>query len=336
VKEFMEHTFARSVSTAERCHRLLGTLDREDVLGIAIVADPDAMASAMALKRIFWRKVRHVEIFHVNPIRRADNLAFVRLLKVGMRPWSRARSTPVTRWAILDSQPDHHEAFAGREFDIIIDHHPPPKQMRARYVDIREDYGANATIMTEYLRALKVRPSSTLATALFYGIKTDTDNFVRDALANDVNAFRYLYRFANMNTVKKIESSEITRHTLDSYRTAMERLVLVRDIAFVHMGEIQETDTLVLIADFFMKMAEASWSIVSGIYKDKLVVILRNAGIRGDAGKAAKRLFGAWGGQAGGHRAAARAEVPLENLPRAKATDEDVGRIILRRLKTAR
>jgi nanoRNase/pAp phosphatase (c-di-AMP/oligoRNAs hydrolase) len=167
--------------------------------------------------------------------------------------------------------------------------------------------------MTEYLRAAKIRPSPKLATALFYGIKTDTDNFVRESLPNDINAFRYLYKFTNMNIIKKIESSEITKQTLANYRIAMERLTFLKDIAFIHMGEVGNPDTLVIIADFFLKMAEISWCVVSGICEDRLVIIFRNAGFRLDAGKMAQKLFGKWG-SAGGHKSAARAEIPLDEI----------------------
>jgi nanoRNase/pAp phosphatase (c-di-AMP/oligoRNAs hydrolase) len=180
-------------------------------------------------------------------------------------------------------------------------------------VDIREDYGANASIMAEYLRAARVKPSPRLATALFYGIKTDTDNFVRQTTAHDINAFRYLYQFVNMHIVKKIEFSEITRETLASFRLAMENLVFVRDIALIHMGKVNDPDILVIIADFFLRLGEASWCIVSGVHAHRLIIIFRNVGFRRDAGKLAQKLFGEWG-SAGGHRSAARAEIPVAKL----------------------
>jgi nanoRNase/pAp phosphatase (c-di-AMP/oligoRNAs hydrolase) len=55
------------------------------------------------------------------------------------------------------------------------------------------------------------------------------------------------------------------------------------------------------------------WSIVSGLYDRNLVVILRNDGLRKDAGNVAQKSFAA-AGSAGGHKSSARAEIPLENL----------------------
>ncbi len=328
----MDHPFPKSTTVAEKCKRLLEVVVPEDTLAILINADPDAMASALALKRFFWRKVRQAVIYHINPIQRGDNLAFVKLLKIDQRLIKYMRPTKFTKWAIIDSQPHHHEDFLNKQFDIIIDHHPLGPLSKGHFVDIKENYGAASTIMTEYLRAAKIRPSPKLATALFYGIKTDTDNFVRASLPNDINAFRYLYEFTNMNLIKKIESSEITQDTLASFRIAMKRLTFLRHIAFIHMGEVDNPDILVIIADFFLKMAEATWCVVSGIWDQKLIIILRNAGFRLDAGKMAQKLFGQLG-SAGGHKDAARAEIPLEAIREAIKGRSDVGEFVLKSIK---
>jgi nanoRNase/pAp phosphatase (c-di-AMP/oligoRNAs hydrolase) len=328
----MEHPFPKSTSSTEKYKRLLEVVIPEDTLAIIINADPDSMASAMALKRLFWRKVKKAYIYHVNTIKRADNLALIKLLKIKQQHIRNVNSTDITRWAILDSQPSHYEQLAKFQFDIIIDHHPLVSGSVGRFVDIKEDCGANSTIMTEYLRAAKIKPSPRLATALFYGIKTDTDNFARPTAPNDINAFRYLYPFANTNMIKKIESSEMTRKSLNSMRMALENLVFVKDKAVIHMGKVNDPDILVIIADFFLKMAEATWCIVSGVYGQKLIVIFRNAGFRLDAGKTAKKLFGKWG-SAGGHSSAARAEVPVQEISPENKEPLELKQFILSKVK---
>ncbi len=327
-EHLMDHPFARSTPTVERVKRLLDVVSTEDVVAILINADPDSMASAMALKRLFWRKVKKISVYHINPIRRADNLAFVKHLKIDQQPIRQLSPSRFTKFAIVDSQPHHNEQFAQHQFDIIIDHHPVGPDIKAQFVDIRAEYGANCTIMTEYLRAAKIKPSPRLATALFFGIKTDTDNFVRESLANDVNAFRYLYQFTNMNIIKKIESSEMTRKTLASFQLAMEKVKIFHNTAFVYMEEVRDPDVLVMIADFFMKLAEATWSITAGVWNETLVVILRNAGFRGNAGKVAEKVFGHMDGSAGGHKGAARAEIPMEII-KSESKGGDIEKFLL-------
>ena len=168
-------------------------------------------------------------------------------------------------------------------------------------------------MLTEYLRAAGIKPSARLATALFYGIKTDTDNFARTSSANDIKAFRYLYPFVNLNIIKKIESSEINKANLAAFQKAFESLEFVGNVAYIHMGEVDDADSLVIIADFFLKMAEANWCFVSGVYGHKVIIIVRNAGFKLHAGKLVQRLFNGLG-SSGGHKNAARVEIPIEEI----------------------
>ncbi|MBM9512830.1 bifunctional oligoribonuclease/PAP phosphatase NrnA [Desulfogranum marinum] len=315
-----------------RYESLLNSISTNDVVCILIVADPDAIASALALKRLFWRKVKKTLICRVNAIKRSDNLAMIRELKITLPYITKADTSEVTTWAMVDSQPHHHKSLSNTNFRIIIDHHTPDPTLKAPFKDIREEYGAVSSIMTEYLRAAGITPSTKLATALFYGIKTDTDNFARTSTYDDVKAFRYLYPHVNINIIKKIESSEINKKNLDAFRKAFEELQFIGDTAYIHMGEVKDADSLVILADFFLKMAEATWCIVSGVYGKKLIIILRNTGFRLDAGKLAQRLFGKLG-SAGGHKNAARAEIPLAGL--ADETDDlsQLGKYIADKIK---
>ena len=187
--------------------------------------------------------------------------------------------------------------------------------------------------MTEYLKAAGIVPSVKLATALFYGIKSDTDNFARTSVAADIKAFRYLYPHVNLNIIKKIESSEINKKNLANFRKAFDDLQIIGDTAYVHMGVVNDSDALVIIADFFLKMAEASWSMVSGIYGKKLIIIIRNADFRLHAGKVAKRLFSNLG-SAGGHKSAARVEIPISVFEAEAGSVANICSYITGKIKT--
>jgi nanoRNase/pAp phosphatase (c-di-AMP/oligoRNAs hydrolase) len=309
------HHLARFCMTSvfkERLRRLLGLFSREDRLLILINPDPDAMASAMALKRLLWRKVFSTTIAGVEKITRPDNLAMVRLLKLDLIPVKEVDRSQFTRFALVDSQPNHHQAFQGIDYDVIMDHHPETG-VTARFSDIRPQFGATSTIMTQYLRAAKIKPSAKLATGLFYGIKTDTMNFQRKALIDDVDAFQFLFHYVNVHLAQRIEQAEMTIDFLKYYRIALEQMRRRRHRIYAHLGPVRNTDVCVSIADFFMKIHDTAWSIVSAIYQGRLVIIVRTDGIRKDGGKLLAEKFGQLG-SAGGHKAAARAEIPVESL----------------------
>jgi nanoRNase/pAp phosphatase (c-di-AMP/oligoRNAs hydrolase) len=301
-----------ATSNSERVRRLLGLFSREDRLLIAINADPDAMASAMALKRLLWRQISVATICHVNTISRPDNLAMIRLLRLSLLPIQKVKLKDFTRFAIVDSQPSHHENFEGLNFDVIIDHHPQT-EAQATFSDIRPEYGATSTIMTQYLRAAKITPSMYLATALYYGIKTDTRDFQRKAVMDDVNAFQFLFRFVNVNMASRIEQAELTLDSLKYYQKALEVMRVRKQRIHAHLGSVTNADVCVSIADFFMKVHDIAWTVVSATCNGKLIIIVRNDGIRKDAGKLLAQGFGHLG-TAGGHKVMARAEIPLENL----------------------
>ena len=271
------------------------------------------MASALAVKRLLWKRVRRTQIAYIGEIQRLDNQAMIDLLRIPLVRIEQVVPEDFTHRILVDSQPQHSEIFEQFTYDAIIDHHPKVKNWKTAHVDIRPHYGATATILTEYLRAARIKPSMRLATALLYAIKTDTGNFQRDATQHDTEQFRYVFQYANMNRLQKIEKSELRIRDLAYFQRALENRAIRRKGLYAHVGEIPNADICVQIADFFMRVYGIGWTFVSGVCNGKLIVILRNDGYRKDAGKLAGRAFGPFG-SAGGHRGAARAEILLETL----------------------
>jgi nanoRNase/pAp phosphatase (c-di-AMP/oligoRNAs hydrolase) len=236
----------------------------------------------------------------------------IRLLGVTLVPIKEIEADQFSRVVIVDSQPDHNEFMGELTPDVIIDHHPD-SGAKAPFLDIRPHYGATATILTEYLRAAKIKPSSKLATGLYHGIKTDTNDFKGQTQIEDVRAFQYLFRHANIHLARKIEKADLRFDLLKYFKIALQNMRRRKGKVYIHLGHVVNPDICVLIADFFMRVNTVTWSIVSGICEKKLTIIFRNDGIRKNAGKVAKEGFGKLG-NAGGHKNMARAEIALNEL----------------------
>jgi nanoRNase/pAp phosphatase (c-di-AMP/oligoRNAs hydrolase) len=245
----------------------------------------------------------------------------IRLLGVSMVPFEEITADQFSRIVIVDSQPDHNENMAELKPDVIIDHHPE-SGAKAPFLDIRPDYGATATILTEYLRAAKIKPSAKLATGLYHGIKTDTNDFKGRTQIEDVRAFQYLFRHANIHLARKIEKADLRFDLLKYFIIAMQNMRRRKGKVYIHLDHVVNPDVCVLIADFFMRINTVTWSIVSGICDKKLTIIFRNDGIRKNAGKVAKEGFGKLG-NAGGHKNMARAEIALNDLKEHVDTRDD-------------
>ncbi len=320
--------------TRLKLHELRDLFSPEDRLLIVIKPDPDSIASSLALKTLLLKSIKYATTAYFGEITRQENRALVKLLNIPMEKIEEIDFTEFNRKAIMDGQPPHFNHLEDHHFDVIIDHHPLVKGYEATFKDIRPTYGSTSTIMTEYLNVARIKPTTRLSTALLYGIKTDTNNFERDTRPEDVWAFRSLFVRANKNVLRKIELSEFSPEILGYFKTGLDRMRIFKDKIFVHMGEIGNPDICVQLADFLMRVNNVSWTVISSLADDNLVIVLRSDGYRKDAGKMASKLFGDLG-SAGGHRSAARAEIPLENLRKRLRgmTEETIEKWIFRRIK---
>ncbi|GFM37752.1 DHH family phosphoesterase [Desulfovibrio psychrotolerans] len=314
---------------------LMELFSRDERWLIVVNADPDAMASAMALKRIMIHRVADVGIARVNEVTRPDNLAMIRYLRIPMMKLTPAVIAQYDRFALVDSQPHHHPLFKEMHFSVVFDHHPLSAEhpVVVDFKDIKPEYGANSSLMTEYLYNLGIRPGNRLATALVYGIKTDTNSFEREFCDIDVRAFRYLSKLSSQLLLSRISRSEYHFGWLDYFARGVSSMHKVRTGYFTYIGEVPNPDALVVIADFFMRVHEIRWIAVAGVSEDKLVIIFRGDGVTRDLGRFASMQFGQVG-SAGGHKAMARAEIPLEKLEGKDAEMYVFKRLLMPRQRT--
>lgn len=317
-------------SAKARVEAFWEVFDKEDTVLVCINADPDALACALAIKRLLRYRVKSVVIAHPNEIRRLNNVAMVERLKIPLERLNNVSVKEFSRKVLVDSQPNHLPVFEKIEFDAVIDHHPRNGDVAASFVDIRSQYGACSTMLVEYLRAANLKPSVALATALFYAIKVDTHDFSKQSVLADGVSFRYLFNIANRNLVKKFELTDLRRSELRYFNIGLTELKYSKGRLYSHLGRVRSPDILVNIADFLNHVDKIDWVMVSGIHGEKLVVIFRCDGYRKSAGKLASKIFGEVG-SAGGHKEAARAEVPLKNL---SLGDKDFSTQTLKRLAT--
>ncbi|MFW6414705.1 MAG: DHH family phosphoesterase [Thermodesulfobacteriota bacterium] len=304
--------FRKLNSNLEKLNKLFSKNER---LLVLLIGDPDAMASAMALKRILGKKVQNVSMAITNEMTRPDNLAMQRYLQIPVQQFTPSMASQFDKFALVDSQPHHNPEFKKLHFSAVIDHHPLSKDnpIDAEFCEIKPEYGANSTIMTEYLYNSNIRPGKLLATALLYGIKTDTHSFEQNFHDADIKAFRHLSKYADHMILRKIVRSEFRVDWLKYFSQAFRKMRLIGEGLTVFMGKVDSTDILVVLADFFLRVHDISWDIVSGVTEDSLVVIFRGDGIKSNMGDLATRLFGEFG-YAGGHKSMARAEIPLDKL----------------------
>jgi nanoRNase/pAp phosphatase (c-di-AMP/oligoRNAs hydrolase) len=305
--------------------------------------DPDAVASAMALREILKQTtgVSKCNIFATEPVARQQNREFIRAMRLDIQLLNNNNLSQYDLIALVDAQP----TFFGHALEnihikpqIVLDHHPCTTVWHAELADIRPGYGSLATIMMEYMLAAKVKIPKKLYTALYYGIKTDTNNFERDSILEDISAYYLAYSRANRELIRRIELNQIPQRFLKYYDFAFHHKRRYRDRIVCFLGKVESADTCVQVADFFLRLVDIYYVVIAGIVKEKLVIVFRGDGYRQDCGAIAIKAFGGFG-TAGGHKSAARVEIPLEALKETLNDDfsqETIDQFLVQRLHRKR
>jgi len=284
--------------------------------------DPDAMASAMALRTLLGRNRQTTPFFAFKPVTRPENLTMEHLLEIQVQPASTEELRAFDKIAMVDVQPP----FFGEKIpraDIAIDHHPGYPGGSAPFEDVRVKYGATATIMTEYLVTADEKISERLATALIYGIRSDTLALSRRVTDVDLQAFTHLTPLANYSVLRQMDRPELPISFAQILARAMKRMVVKDRLVVLNLGTVERDDLIVQMADFCLQFEGVAWVAVAGKLGGKLVISVRNHGMTGqNAGETVKNLF-ADIGSAGGHRNMSKAVIPLRAWRRREGTTLD-------------
>jgi nanoRNase/pAp phosphatase (c-di-AMP/oligoRNAs hydrolase) len=274
--------------------------------------DPDALASGLALRNLLRRTKTTAIIGAMQGVTRPENLRMANMLDIHVEQVTPAMLQEFERVATVDVQPHYFGGLMDRA-DLVIDHHPEQPGYSAVFKDIRADYGSSSTILTEHLRAVDVNISERTATAMLYAIKSDTLFFARHTNRVDLEAFTFLYPLADAALIRKMEGAEITLERLDYVTRASQGGIMKEQVFSAFIGEAPREDFIPYTADFFLQLEGVKWTIVAGVVNGSLIVSVRNLGYSRNAGEFVKRWFGDIG-SAGGHRAMAKAVVPIERF----------------------
>ena len=107
-----------------------------------------------------------------------------------------------------------------------------------------------------------------------------------------------------------MEGAGITTERLTFVAHAVKASQMRSKIYSAHLGKAPREDLVAYVADFLLQLDDIRWSIVSGQVGDELIFSVRNSGYSRSAGEFVKMFFEKIG-KAGGHRAMAKAVVPI-------------------------
>jgi nanoRNase/pAp phosphatase (c-di-AMP/oligoRNAs hydrolase) len=307
-----------------RLNRVLNAIDGRLAVVMHDNPDPDAIASAVALRTLAERAGLEADACYYGDISHQENRALVNLLEydlVNLDPDEDPRET-YGGFALVDhSRPGVNDQLpAEMSVDVVIDHHPPRGPVEASFVDLRSDVGATSTLLTGYLEGFTVEPSPAVATGLLFGIRVDTKDFSREVSIEDFRAAATLVPHVDADALDRIESPSVSVETLECIGRAIRKRQVHGEVVVSCIGRTNDRDALAQAADTLLDLEGVSVTFVYG-YTDEMVYVSARARATDlDLGEALRDAFGQIG-SAGGHADMAGAQLPVGAL--AVRFDED-------------
>ncbi len=281
--------------------------------------DPDSLGSAMGLQE-FARLVAGVESeFAVTGrILRAENQTMVRELGIAMRQLDEIDLGTFDCFALVDTQPGFGHTFVPPDvrLDIVFDHHESEvKAERVRdvaFVDVRTEVGATSSLVASHLMQAGVVPSREAATALVYGIKTDTADLSRNVTDLDLAAYEFLFPLCDRQVLAAIASPRLPLAYFQILKDALGKVRLYDGVTLCSLGPTSSPEMVAEVADLLLRMEGVRAVFCGGLTGSDYYISVRTE-MGSDAWSLIRAAIEGEKGSCGGHGSVAGGSIPLES-----------------------
>ena len=296
-----------------RLDELVAQINREHVyIQTHNFPDPDAIACAFGMQELLKTRGIHATICYRGKIDRYSTEKLIEILGIEIKNLDEdIVSTEEDEIILVDAQKGNANIvnMTGNEI-ICIDHHPVFCEGSYRFADIRKDVGACASIIASYYVENQVPFTRNIATALTFGIHTDTGNLSRGVSKLDVEMLCQLFDQCDQNIIHMLENSNLYFEDLLAYSKAIASMKVYDDVTFANTGSECPEALVANVSDFMLALVGVTFSVVYSQRKDGIKMSVRSEQSALDAGKIVnKALQGI--GNGGGHASMAGGFVPF-------------------------
>lgn len=294
--------------------------------------DPDALAAGKALATLFERAWGiPSKLAYSGLVARAENKAVLRLLTPEwqqvetLEDWSKYSAV-----ALVDTQPGggNNSLPAVVTPQIVIDHHQwvSAEMDRVQWVDIRTEIGATACIVYLYLEAMGIEPDAQLATAIFYGIQTDTRSLTRSTSPIDQEVYFKMLARLDREKLVRVENAGLPREYFRTFVKGLQSAQVFGNVVVSYLGEMPRPDFTAELADTLARLENTQAALCLGYHDDKMYLSLRTVPHL-DAGALIRKIIVPTG-RAGGHGMIAGGRVSLAGQPPDALANEMIRRFL--------
>ncbi len=265
--------------------------------------DPDALASAFALSHLAGEGFGiRAKIAYGGTIGRIENQEMVRLLRIPAHKVHLSDFKTFPNIALVDTQPSfgNNPFPPARRATLVIDQHAATIQPEADFVLIDTEAGATSALMTRELLARGIAIPSRLATALVYGILSDTLDFYRLARRDTIELYLQMLHFADIRLLARIQNPSRPREFFGDLARGIATATIQQNLVVSHLGPVKNPDFVAEMADFLLTCEGAQWAFCTGRHGDSLHLSLRTSLLETSAAEVLREVV-EHSRQAGGH-----------------------------------
>ncbi|MCL1095102.1 DHH family phosphoesterase [Shewanella kaireitica] len=219
--------------------------------------DHDAIASAYAMSVLLKELGIDSIIVYNGEIDRISLSNMIEWLNIPVSHCSKAQLTTLDKIITIDGCIGERNVtdMPGEEI-AVIDHHVVTPPNNLWFSDVREDYGATATILFEYFQAFNINMSKDVATALLVGLKIDTAHMTRGVCSADLKAFVMFNQQADLALVNKICRNEITYSELNLFEHVCQSVKQTEGVGLATVSIDCPKNMLGILGDFLLTVNE--------------------------------------------------------------------------------
>ncbi len=266
--------------------------------------DPDSLAAAVALRHLFLMKTgQDAVLAYGGVIGRSENREMVESLEIPLVPLSGLDLSQFAVTCLVDTQPraGNNSLPDDHPVQIVIDHHLQKNDHSdVCWFDVREEYGASATILYEYLNKQEVSINTRLATGLFYAIKSETQDLGREWSKADREAYLKLLPLSNNRILFDIIHPPVPRDYFSAFRTAIDNATVYGEVLVFNLHKISNPDLVAELADFLLRQNGVDYVLGMGWYQGTQLLSMRSLNPDASLGAIIQEVIAGLG-TAGGH-----------------------------------
>ncbi|MDJ0973571.1 MAG: DHHA1 domain-containing protein [Planctomycetota bacterium] len=295
--------------------------------------DPDALGSGAAVQYLLKRLMGVDSILaYTGRVGRVENRAMLRYLKIEIMPSFKIDYDEHDLIIVVDTHPGSGTCRLpmGVVPDVVVDHHPaqPDALQGVAFPYFDPDFGSTSTMVGALFVANGIEAPVRIATALTYGIRTDTMDLARGGTAEDEAIYREMYAVADKQVLARIERARVPQQYFIVLERGLRHALVTDNALTTYLGEIAHSDAVAEIADLLFRLEGMKWIIVAGHTGPIMYCSIRATQAKDvRAGEVARTISD---GKGGGHDTFAAAQIPMEPGVEPDAFYEDLRKRFLK------